>query len=201
MSPGEEKAWEILKGLAPEDVCKNTLASFDEKSGKYRLKSFGISFDVDPANRTISTAAPEGPIVLERLGYFSKLSIIWYMTGSRDIPFSGRLLQPVNLKGGQIFFRGSHVLPLDKLAEKFGRDPQGFIEKGLKLGGTVEKYGDASIRLEPLPRVPVVLSLWREDEEFPARVDLMFDSTCEFHLALDVLWSVAMECVLIMMQP
>lgn len=199
MSSGEDKAWEILKDLGPADVCRNAQVAFDGASGLYILKSFGMDINVDLQTRTIRSDAPEGGLLLERLGYFSKLSILWYMTGARDIPFSGKLVQPANLKGGQIFFRGTHVLPLDKLASRYNDDTEGFLKRGEALGGIRQNYGDASVQLFPFPRVPVVVLIWRGDEEFPPRADLLFDSTCEFHLALDILWSTAMKSILIMM--
>jgi hypothetical protein len=199
MSPGEEKAWEILGGLAPAEVCKNTQAKYDEKGGFYVLKSFGMDIAVDTANKNFDGNDACADLLLNRLGYFSRLSIVWYLVGAKDIGLSDKLLQPATLRGGQIFFRGSHVLPLDKLAQRYARDAEGFLKKGESLGGKSAQYGDAAVRLFPLPRVPVLLILWREDEEFPARVDILFDSSCEHHLALDVLWSVAMMSILIMM--
>ncbi len=199
MSPGEEKAWEILRGLDPAEVCRNAQAAYLEGPGLYVLKSFGMDISADPANRNYHCDAPGADLLLKRLGYFSHLSIIWYLVGAKDIGLSEKLLQPSNLKGGQAFFRGSHVLPLDRLAERYARDVEGFLQKGKTLGGIRASFGDAAVRLFPFPRVPVLLILWREDEEFPARVDILFDSSCEHHLALDVLWSVAMMSVLIMM--
>jgi hypothetical protein len=61
------------------------------------------------------------------------------------------------------------------------------------------KAGDASIKLFPLPRIPVVLTLWLEDEEFPAGADLFFDSTCDLQLPTDIIWSIAMMSILIML--
>ena len=61
------------------------------------------------------------------------------------------------------------------------------------------KYGDASLQLLPLPRIPISLTLWLEDDEFPARVDIMFDSTCELQLPTDIIWSVAMMSALVML--
>jgi hypothetical protein len=199
MSSGEEKAWGILKNLNPAEVCRNAVAEYDEATGIYTMRSFGMDLSIDPEKRIVNTDAPEGDLLLKRLGYFSILSILFYLTSSRDIPLSGKLVQPANLKGGQIFFKGTHVLPLDTLASKYGNDPAGFIKRGMELGGEQTNYGDASVKLFPFPRVPVVLILWREDDEFPARADLLFDSSCEFHLALDILWSIAMKSILIMM--
>ena len=95
--------------------------------------------------------------------------------------------------GGEIFSKGSHVLPLEQLAGKYARDKARFLEKGYGTRWRVRTpAGDAALRLHPLPRIPVVLTLWLEDEEFPARADLLFDSTCELQLPTDILWSVAM---------
>ncbi len=199
MSSGEEKAWNILRDLKPADVCKNAMVSFDDAAGIYVLKSFGMDLSVAPENKSISSEAPYSDLLLNRLGYFSKLSIPFYLTSAMDIPLTGRLVQPGNVKGGDIFFRGTHVLPLDKLALKYGHDKAGFLKRGTDLGGMQMNYGDASVKLFPFPRLPVVIILWQEDDEFPPRADILFDSTCEFHLALDILWSTAMECLLIMM--
>jgi hypothetical protein len=199
MSPGEEKAWEILRGLDPAGVCRSAQVAFDRASGLYHIRSFGMDVSVDPGMKRIVSDAAEASLLLDKLGYFSRLSILWYLTGAKDIPLSGRLVQPSHLRGGQIFFRGTHILPLDELASRYGRDTEGFLKRGEQLGGIRHSHGDASIELFPFPRVPAVLILWTEDEEFPARADLLFDSTCEYHLALDVLWSTAMKTILIMM--
>jgi len=199
MSSGEEKAWNILRDLKPAAVCKNAMVSFDDATGLYLLKAFGMALTVAPENKSIYSEAPYADHLLNSLGYFSKLTIPLYLTSAMDIPLTGRLVQPGNLKGGDIFFKGTHVLPLDKLALKYGHDKAGFLKRGSDLGGIQMNYGDASVKLFPFPRLPVVIILWQEDDEFPPRADILFDSTCEFHLALDILWSTAMECLLIMM--
>ena len=199
MYAGEEKAWDILAGLDPAVVCREAGLTFDEASGLYTMKSFGMDFRLSPKDKTISGSAPEGSVLLTRLAYFFKLSVPWYAIGAKDIPLSGRFVAPVNLKGGQLFFRGTHVLPLDKLAMKYDGDIEGFAKRAGEWGGEAVGYGDAAFRFYPLPRVPVVLILWTADEEFPARADILFDTTCEFHLPLDIIWSVAMMSVLILL--
>jgi hypothetical protein len=199
MSPGEEKAWKILAEREPDEVCRTTKAVFDEKSRLYRLKSFGMNLLISPAERSIGSSSQGSELLLQRLGYFAKLSTAWYMAGARDVPCSGKLVNPLNLKGGQLFFRGTHVLPLDKISARYGRDLQGFLKRGEELKAEQTDYGDAAIVLFPFPRVPVYVIIWKEDEEFPARSDLLFDSSCEHHLALDILWSTAMMSLLILL--
>ena len=197
--PGEEKAWEILATLDVEDVCSAAAVSYDRATEQYIVKSLGMNFLVAVKKRTISSIAPGSDILLKRLGYFFKLSILWYLVSAKNIDCTGRVVKLQNVKGGEIFTMGSHILPLDKVAQRFGKDKEGFLQKGTDLGGEIVKYGDASIKLYPFPRVPAILTLWLEDEEFPPRADLMFDSTCDMHLATDIIWSIAMMCVLVML--
>lgn len=199
MSSGEEKLWEELKGLKTEDVCRRTGAGFDDKTGRYSLKSFGWGISLSPEDKEISGDSPASDTLLQRLGYFSRLSILSYLATAKDVPLTGQLINPVNLRGGQLFFRGTHVLPLDKLSEKYNDSTEDFINKGIELGGEAQKHGDASIMLFPLPRVPVILIIWQGDNEFPPEAKILFDSTCEIHLPIDIIWSVAMMSLLIMM--
>ena len=48
-------------------------------------------------------------------------------------------------------------------------------------------FGDASFAFEPLPRIPLACVLFAADEEFPARVTFLFDSTIEFQLPMEII--------------
>jgi len=197
---GEDKAWACLSEMPSGQVCRNADVRYDAAAATYTVTSFGIDFLVSTAAREISSTSPRAPLFLERLGDFFRLSLLWYLTSAKDIPSSNRLVRPLDVRGGHRFFSGTHTLPLDRLAAKYGRDRSGFQERGKMLGGESAAFGDAAIRLSPLPRVPTYVILWLEDEEFPARVDLLFDSTCDLQLSLsDILWSVAMLSCLSML--
>ncbi len=195
--PGEEKAWEILAGLKPEDVCEAAVVDYDPVNSRYMLTSFGMEFTVSLPERKITSMSPGSDVLLQNLGHFFRISVLWYLVSARDLSCTGRPVKLEHIRGGDIFSVGSHRLPLDVTAKKYGRDKEGFIWKGKALGGTVEQFGDASVRIHPFPRIPVVIVLWFEDEEFPARADLLFDSTCELQLPTDIIWSIAMISVLI----
>jgi hypothetical protein len=198
-NPGADRAWELLAAMKPEEVCRAAAVSYDAETGSYGIKSFGMDFDVSVANRIFSSRNPGSELLLTKLGYFFRLLVLWYLVKAKDIASTNRLIKLESVKGGEIFTRGSHVLPLEPLAVKYGRNREGFLEKGKSLGAEREKLGDAAIRLFPLPRVPVVLALWLEDAEFPSRADLLFDSTCVLQIPMDIIWSVAMTSVLVMM--
>ncbi len=51
----------------------------------------------------------------------------------------------------------------------------------------------------PFPKVPLAYVLWKEDQEFPAQVTVMFDSTIQDHFSLDGIWCLVAEvsqCIL-----
>ena len=198
-NPGLDKAWEIQARLNPDGVCRAAAVSYDRAARQYIVKSLGMDVLVASQARAITGAVPGSEVLLRRLRYFFDLSVLWYLVGAKDIALTGRMMKIKDVKGGVVFTRGSHVLPLDRMAEKYGKDREGFLDRGAKLGGDPVKFGDAAVRLYPFPRVPAIPTLWTEDEEFPARADLMFDSTCTMHLATDIIWSIAMMCVLAML--
>ncbi|OGW27658.1 MAG: hypothetical protein A2X56_11435 [Nitrospirae bacterium GWC2_57_13] len=195
---GEEKAWAILRTLAPEHVCRAAVAAYDAVSNRYTVQCYGMLFIVDLHERTITSSDGGSSLFLGKLSDFFRISLLWYLVNSKEVPCTGRLVKLQQISGGDIFARGSHILPLDSIAETYGKSREGFLQKGTEFGGEPASMGDAALRLFPFPRTPLVLVLWLEDEEFPARADLLVDSTCELHLATDIIWSVSMMTVLAM---
>ncbi len=199
-NPGENKAWEILSSLRPEIVCRVAGVVYDVAQDTYVIKSFGMDFIISVKERTISSGADGSAALLQRLSYFFRLSVLWYLVSAKDMACTGRLVKLEQIRGGDAFTRGSHALPLDAIATKYGNDKEGFLQKGNLLGAVqTVKLGDVSIQLLPLPHVPVIISLWLAEEEFPARVDLLFDSTCDLQLPPDITWSIAMMTALMML--
>ncbi len=194
---GEGRAWEILSGLDPDDVCGRVGADVGYKNGLYHLKSFGEVFSVDTEKKEILSLSPDGDVFLRKFVYFFKVSVLWYLIKATDTMPSGKLLKPSGITGGDVFFRGSHILPLDAVAAKYAKNRDEFIARGITLGGKEVNYGDAALELHPLPKIPVTLILWLEDTEWGSRVDLLFDSTASLHLPLDIIWSVAMMSALV----
>ena len=196
MSSGEQKAWEMLREMNPEEVCLNSLASYDHSSGLYMLRSFSFDVILNPSDKTITSPSSGADILLKRLGYFFMQSAIWYMVSAKEMPQKGCLIKPVNLKGGGLFFRGSHVLPLENLAQRYGESKEEFIKKCESLSGKIMTYGDVSFELYPFPRIPITSILWTADEEFPPRADILFDTSIEAQLPLDIIWSISMLSIL-----
>jgi len=193
--------WDLLATSDPAEVAGRAAVAFDPAGGGYRVPVFGRTLSVHPEGRRIMGLDPGGEVFLERCAGFFRLSILWYLLKASSLRPSGTLIRPSQLPGGDIFVRGSHVLPLDALAATYATRPHDFLAAGAALGGRPARYGDAAVVISPLPKVPTTVLLWTADDEFPARADLLLDATCSAHLPTDILWSLAQLSLLQFPQP
>lgn len=185
-APGEEKGWKDLLQFDPLEVCRRSLATYDHKSRKYTLRVLTVDYDVMLENRAVMPIAEKNAGIPD-LGLDFRIMILDYLANSKDIALTGRLVSGAQLKAGEFFFRGTHGLELDPLVNAFGNRAEQFRNKGLSLGGRSLDLGDASFQLPVLPRIPVVYVLWAADEEFSARLSVLFDSTADSMMHLDTL--------------
>jgi hypothetical protein len=119
--------------------------------------------------------------------------VLVYLTEAKEIKPTHTWISEKDLKGGSTFFRGPHSLQVEELEDLYGKDPDAFLKAGKKLGGNEILYGDKGFALEVLPKVPLAYILWKGDEEFPPRIGILFDSTIESHLPLDMIWCLVAE--------
>ena len=194
---GIENTWGQFSRLSPAEVCKRAHVSFDQNLQVYEISSFGQNIHISKDRRELTCASPQGKYLLSIDDYFFDLSVLWYLISAKNIPLSGNLIKPSDVAGGQIFMKGTHVLPLDEIALKFNDRKESFLDVGREYGGIEAEHGDVSVQLLPFPGLPVYIILWFGDEDFPAKGQLLLDSSCSSYLPTDVLWAMSMVCCLI----
>lgn len=77
------------------------------------------------------------------------------------------------------------------IASRFDGDIQGFSLRCEQYGGTKLALADAAFSFVITPRLPVAVLFWQGDEEFPTEAKLLFDATIVRHLALDIVYALA----------
>jgi hypothetical protein len=177
-----------LAGLDPGDVRERSLCD-SEPEGGYAVPFLTWKYRVDPARRLIEPLTDGAREVNADLG----LLLLFYLIQAKDTPLTGRWVSEFDLPGGALFFRGPHRFRTDDLAEKFGRDLEGFDEASLRLGGTRVELGDRAYKFQVLPRIPAAAVIWRADDEFPAAAKLLLDASVKEHLPLDVVFGLSLE--------
>jgi len=183
--------WERLSQSDPKEVCLRSGAQFDDTTGSYVMSFLQERYRVSPRAKDVEllpgSALPAVPSIE------LQVILITYLLNAQGVPLANRLVAGSSLKGGKTFFQGAHRFPVEPLVERYGMDPTGFLDKGLSLGAAQERYGDTGLRFSALSRVPVVMVLWQGDEEFPARLSVLFDASIEQHLPLDAIYALVGE--------
>ena len=182
-----EQFWERLAGLPREETAQRAKCRYLAEGDSFVVSLLNTDYLVDPARRIIrvSQASEDRPT-----GYLQQLCILAYLVEAKDLPLADRLVGVEKLDPGGFFFRGSHRLPVERLASVFGPDPRLLLKVGQVLNGVPRAFGDASIELCVLPRIPLTLVVWAADEEFPARASIFFDQSAAKQLPLDVLFAI-----------
>jgi hypothetical protein len=118
-----------------------------------------------------------------------ELASVLYLVNVKDVyPLGRDVIGTQDLKEGH-FFQGPHELKTAPLLERFGQDLQGFRRAAKALGGEPVEMADAAFRLKPFPRLHLYYLLWEADEEFPARMRVLFERSIENVLAADAIWA------------
>lgn len=180
-----EQLWDQLKDLDPCQTAARALCEHCEDSGCYRVRMLENTYIVDPSERSIYAE----PLTSESqsAGFLEQLCVLVYLASAKDLPLADKLVKGESFPGGMFFFRGQHALPTQKLLDAFGAKPDLLYEASKGLPFERSSFGDASVRITVLPRVPVTLIVWGGDEEFEASASILFDATAGEHLPLDAL--------------
>jgi hypothetical protein len=185
--------WDRLSALHPTDVCNRTEAIYHPSREGFLLPVYNLRYLILPKEKKILRVERNDKPVEETLHPYFYLMVLVYLTEAKDIKPAHTWISEKDLKGGSTFFRGPHHLEVEELTSLSGKDPDAFLKVGKRLGGSEILYGDKGFALEVFPKVPLAYILWKGDAEFPPKISVLFDSTIEFHLPLDIIWCMVAE--------
>ena len=78
------------------------------------------------------------------------------------------------IEGYQSAFRNRVIEPIIR---KYGKNPQSLYNVLDRLSGVKHEGADASIVIEPLAGVTVLIEVWKADDEFSAEANFLFDKS------------------------
>ena len=177
--------WEQLDKLDRQKTAKRAKCQYFGDPERYVITLLNTRYVVNLSDKAIfSEQSGLPPVPAE---FLEQLCVLAYLINAQDLPLANKLARPETLPGGQFFFRGPHSLPTEKLEQAFGEYPEVLHQISVQFDAKRRDFGDASIELYVLPRVPLTIAVWRRDEEFGARASILFDQTAAAQLPLDAL--------------
>lgn len=182
-----EDLWQQLKKVDGHLTAQRAMCRYLINPARYVVTMLSTEYVVDLSKMTIYPIGSE--MDQESPGFLEQLCLLAYLINAQDLPLANKLVNAHTLPAGQFFFRGIHSLPTGKLETAFGDCPSRLYEVSKPFGAERCKFGDVSIRLYVLPRVPLTVVIWGRCEEFQARASILFDKSAADQLPLDALWA------------
>ena len=184
--------WDTLCRRNMGQVANFTLSEIDSLSGHLRFRFLNRDILVETDRRCLMEKREavwetlELPLLeLAVLDYLGRVGILYplgrEMVGAEDLTEA-------------TYFSGRNRLRRAALLARYGDDTCGFTTAGRHIGGQIEQMGDAAIRLNPFPRIPVYYVLWQGNGEFPPRLSILFDRSIESVLSAPAIWCLVALC-------
>lgn len=175
LTDGQEQAYK----LACQQLASRNIEELCRKAGAKSVDSSKIT--VEYLNQAYLVTLPNGEVSSwnndEEVPLKDKILMLHYLVSARGTPASNRLITFKQLPGCASYFRVFSQMTLTPFLDHFGEEPLLLINAGANLGGHKAGYGDVSITINALPRVPITFVLWRGDDEFSPRGSIIFDSS------------------------
>ena len=170
-----------------DDVEKQCLRS----GARYQVINSQKLIVIEYLNQSYQVTFPDIEISLvgsdAEIPIKDKILILHYLTLAKGVPIANRLIAFKELPEGANYFPTFSKRSIEPLIAHFGRQPYLLIDAAGKLGGRKVDYGDAAVTISAFSRVPITLVLWRGDEEFPPRGNILFDATiCDYLSTYDI---------------
>lgn len=180
-----EGLWAQLEKLDCAVTARRASCEYISDEKCYIIQLLNAQYTVDLSDRKIHTSQVDSPP--RPATFLEELCLLAYLINAKDLPLTNKLVKGETLPAGQFFFRGLHALPTKNLEEAFGTNPELLLKISQKFDAKKREFGDASITLNVLPRLPLTIVIWRRCEEFEARASILFDQNAASLLPLDAL--------------
>lgn len=181
-------AREKLSGMDIKQQCLKSGAQYvqpDRVTIEYLNQSYVISIPGMEISLSDSQKHSKGQESREDVDLKDKILILHYLIAAKGTPITGKLIGFKQVPGG-IFEHASFSREvLAPLLDHFGKEPERLVGAAADLGGSKARYGDGAVSIRAFPSVPVVIVLWRGDDEFAPNASMLFDSTVADYLSTE----------------
>jgi hypothetical protein len=181
--------WEDLRNRPESLILSRLGAKGGQEKGQYVVSFLTGSYLVDSIGERIIELSPRPNSALSEE---FQILLLRYLCSPGGASPTGREISEKDLPGGVTFFQGPHALYTAPIAERYGAAPAAFETDSIKFGAVHSPHGDKAMRFLPFPEIPVTYVLWREDDEFPASVSVLFDESIVSWFELDMVFALVL---------
>jgi hypothetical protein len=163
----------VLRERDPWEIAETAGVVFED--GRFRLPVYRWEVLISHPDLDF-----EGPAFLT--SYVMRLLSLIYLSKARAKPLAQQWIPYRELKDGLFYVKSFQETVEERLLSRFSGDLEGLRQSALALGGRVVEQGDLGVVIPTFPRLPLLVILWRGDEEFPSSARILFDRSADTYL-------------------
>ena len=153
-----EKAWDDLERVV--------------RRGKSRIKFLDEEYEIDSSRRKIFSPASN----VEAKDFYKVLFLHYVINEGKvggiekDAWISFR-----EMEGGDTYFPAFRDRAIEPILKKYGHNASGIYKSIKSFPAEKMDGGDAAVCIKAFPKVKVGIIIWKEDEEFEADCNMLFN--------------------------
>ena len=118
---------------------------------------------------------------------YDQILILHYLAHASGAPLAGEIISYQQIPDGWLYYPSFLERTTYILARTFAKDPEGFRQAGLAIGGNKSALGELAIEIIAFPKVSYHLIMWPGDDELDTEFSCVFDrSLTEYLPAEDI---------------
>jgi hypothetical protein len=112
----------------------------------------------------------------EEIPIKQKILVLHYLNGANTKDLTGEWITYKDIPSARFYLDAFNRRVKNPLVSTFGEDPDRLLPIAKELfGATTGTLGDISLHIQAFPKMPIMLVIWRGDEEFPSDGTILFD--------------------------
>ncbi len=163
----------ILRERDPEEIAET--AGLKYTDGYIRLPVYKWELSVSHPDLQIG-----GPSFLT--SYVMRLLSLIYLSKARAKPLSNQWIPYRELKDGLFYVKSFQETVEERIVARFSKDLETLRRAAILLGGREVEQGDMGVVIPTFPRLPLLLIMWKGDEEFSSSARFLFDRSADTYL-------------------
>lgn len=176
-------AVETLLGQDLEKCCANAgvlLESVSSGIKKVCIPYIGHDYTLTVQDDRVVFDEEQSPLKIS-----DEVLLLHYLITATGVPVSEEWITFREVPSGSFYYASFVKRAVVPLLKCFGERPSLLKEVSKTVGQVLDAPGDIALKVFGLPRVPVVLSLWKGDEEFPPEANLYLDQSVSSYLSTE----------------
>ena len=116
---------------------------------------------------------------------FVQAFLFYHLLTADGTPMSGKWVSFADLPDGRMYNAAFQAYSGDEVVKSFGFDLDAFRNACISNGGIESNLASAAFTFLPLTRVPLMITYWLGDGEFPSSCKILFDESASHYLPID----------------